>query len=169
MTARPTTAPVGNSRAQKAREAAAPMRKVSPPSTEAPAVLERTANGLPDYSTQGFGWVDEPGNTLADGMKQASLEPPATLISSRPRPATCMPMNRRTQELWKRTNPGIMEQHIKTGHSTSQEHFQWNEELMDHKTLTNWQRHRTKTDFSKYVEADSRLKQLIRGRGKAEL
>lgn len=165
MTARPITAPVGSCRAQKAREAAGPMKKISLPSSEAPAVMGRTANGLPDNAPKGFGWVDGAGNTLADGVKKVLLDSP--ISKGKPRPATCMPMHRRTQELWKRTNPGIMEQHIKTPTSTAQEHFQWDEDQMDQKTRTNWQTHRKKTDFSKYVEADARLKQLIRGRGKA--
>lgn len=85
------------------------------------------------------------------------------------RPSTCVPSNRRTQEMWKTVNPGIMEQFITTPISSTQEQFQYHDELLDRKTRTNWLRHRTKTDFSQYVEADAKLAQLVRARGAAAI
>lgn len=107
--------------------------------------------------------VDEKGTTLHDGIRDE--RPSAQALPPSARPSTCMPMNRRTQDLWKRTNPGIMHQYIKTPCSSSHDHYQWDEDQIDEKTRTNWMRHRSKTEFSKYVEADSRLKQLVRGKG----
>eukprot|EP00951_Prasinocladus_malaysianus_P007195 scaffold51655_cov29-Prasinocladus_malaysianus.AAC.1 len=50
------------------------------------------------------------------------------------RPKTSIPTTRRTQELWKRTTPGIMEQFIYTPISTMHDHFKLDETLADPKT-----------------------------------
>lgn len=65
-------------------------------------------------------------------------------------------MRKRSQNLWRRVNPGCMEGYCDTPASTHSNNFQHLPEQIDPKT---WDHHLQKTDFSHYVEEDAKQRQ----------
>ena len=65
-------------------------------------------------------------------------------------------MRKRSQNLWRRVNPGCMEGYCGTPASTHSNNFQHVPDQIDPKT---WDHHLQKTDFSHYVEEDAKQRQ----------
>ena len=66
-------------------------------------------------------------------------------------------MRKRSQNLWRRVNPGCMEGYCGTPASTHSNNFQHVPGQIDPKT---WDHHLQKTDFSHYVEEDAKQRRL---------
>ena len=68
-------------------------------------------------------------------------------------------------DLWKRTNPGVMEKYVDMPESTMTDHFRWLPEQQEPLDMT---QHLKKTDFTNYNEVAARvMKSLITNKNKA--
>ncbi|GLI66720.1 hypothetical protein VaNZ11_010658 [Volvox africanus] len=119
--------------------------------------------------TRGYVWVDSNGCTLgqvgtneAGGGVSAATDELAALSGRRPRltekQAAAMSMNttERSMNLWKKLNPGCVEETNRTPKSTFKDHFGPKADLPDADKVDKTY-HYQKTDFSEYTEVKLKL------------